>query len=68
MTQRVTQLAVEVVRRPVTANARATQVAVEVLRRPTTANARSSQLAVEVLRQNIASSTIVQPVIIVIAG
>ena len=66
----VTQIAVETLSKPSTANLHVTQYAVEVLRRPTIAKACLSQLVIEVLRPSAAASTgsKQQPLVIVIAG
>lgn len=68
MSHRVTQDAVEVLRKPDTRNAIVTQAAVEVLRKPDTRNAIITQIAVEVLRRNISESSGQQPMVIIIAG
>jgi len=66
----VTQIAVETLSKPSTANLRVTQSAVEVLRRPTIVKACLSQLVIEVLRPSAAASTgsKQQPLVIIIAG
>ena len=68
---RVTQNAVEVVRKPTTANTRVTACATEVLLRPATRFAHASQIAVEILRANAAPPTedeVQQPLVIIVAG
>ncbi len=67
----VTQNAIEVVRRPMTASTRVTACAAEVLLRPATRFAHASQIAVEILRANAAPPTedeIQQPLVIIVAG
>lgn len=66
----VTQIAVETLTRPSTANSRVTQSTIEVLRRPTISKACLTQLVVEILRPSAAASTgsKQQPLVIVIAG
>lgn len=49
---RVSQVAVEAVRRPTQARLQVSQLAIETVRRATSANLRLSQLAVEVVRRN----------------
>ena len=67
---RVSQEAVEVVRKPTTADLRVTAYAAEVLRRPAAPRVCASQIAVEILRANAAipSGNKQQPLIIVVAG
>ncbi|HAX91037.1 MAG TPA: hypothetical protein DCY07_02365 [Rhodospirillaceae bacterium] len=67
---RVTQNAVEVVRKPTNADLRITQAAIEVVRRPASRHGRITQAAMEVLRQNVAAATgtAQQPLVIIIAG
>ena len=67
---RVTQNAVEVVRKPTNADLRVTQAVVEVARRPAFRYARTSQVVVEVLRLNAAppSGSTQQPLVIIVAG
>lgn len=67
---RVTQNAIEVVRKPATADMRVTAYAAEVLRRPVAAHVCASQIAVEILRANavIPSGNSQQPLIIIVAG
>ncbi|MDD3030551.1 MAG: hypothetical protein PHS57_09830 [Alphaproteobacteria bacterium] len=67
---RVSQEAVEVVRKSTTANLRVTAYAAEVLRRPAAPRVCVSQIAVEILRANAAipSSNNQQPLIIIVAG
>ena len=52
MSERCSQVAVEVLRTGGTASERVTQIAVEVLRSGGTANERVTQLVVEILRTN----------------
>ncbi|MDD3181304.1 MAG: hypothetical protein PHD48_00635 [Alphaproteobacteria bacterium] len=67
---RVTQHAVEVVRRPSNADLRVSQMAVEIARRPASRRGRITQTAIEVLRLNAAPPTgsAQQPLVIIIAG
>lgn len=67
---RVTQNAIEVVRKPTTADLRVTAYAAEVLRRPAAPRVCASQIAVEILRANAAipSGNNQQPLIIIVAG
>ena len=67
---RVTQNAVEVVRKPTNADLRVTQTAVEIARRPASRYGRITQTAIEVLRLNAApqTGTMQQPLVIIIAG
>lgn len=66
MSHRVTQDAVEVLRKPDTRNAIVTQAAVEVLRKPDSRNALVTQIAVEVLRKNMSESSGQQPMVFVV--
>ena len=66
MSHRVTQDAVEVLRKPDTRNAIVTQAAVEVLRKPDTRNAIVTQIAIEVLRKNKAATGAQQPLVFVV--
>ena len=68
---RVTQNAIEVVRKPTNASLRVSQAAIEVLCRPASRYVRTSQIVVEVLRTNAAPPTedeIRQPLVIIVAG
>ena len=67
---RVSQEAVEVVRKPTTAKLRISTYAAEVLCRPAAPHVHASQLAVEILRANaaVSSGNDQQPLVIVVAG
>ncbi len=67
---RVTQEAVEVIRKPTNADLRISQAAVEIVRRPASRHGRITQACIEVLRLNIAAptGTTQQPLVIIIAG
>ena len=67
---RVTQTAVEALRRPTQSTLRMTQISVDALRRADAANVRMTQLAVEVLRKNGApiSDNAFGGMLIVVAG
>ncbi len=67
---RVTQEAVEIVRKPSNAEVRVTASVTEVLRCPASRRARTSQTVVEVLRANAAppSGGGRQPIVMIVAG
>ncbi len=67
---RVSQLPVETIARPTTANARITQSIIEALRRSTDVNARISQSAVEVIRRNGSAPSVGSQanMVIIVAG
>ncbi len=67
---RVTQEAVEVVRKPTNADLRVTQAVMEIARRPAFRHGRITQMAIEVVRLNVAAptGTTQQPLVIIIAG
>jgi hypothetical protein len=66
---RVSQVAVEAVRRPTQARLQVSQLAIETVRHPTSANLRLSQLAIEVIRRNGSPPSTGQGgMLIVIAG
>ncbi len=67
MSLRFSQIALETLQRPTTANARISQMAVEAIQRPTTAHLRASQIAVEVISHNGATGTSTSGGLIIIA-
>ena len=67
---RVTQLAIEALNKPTSANIRVTQEAVEIIGKPTTAKMHVSQMALEVIRRSVdetPKTTTAQTIVIVVA-
>ena len=52
MSLRFSQIAVETLQRPTTANERISQLAVEIIQRPSAPKLRLSQIAVEIISRN----------------